>query len=122
MPIISDHGMSGRVGADFFGQEASSFTDDLKMPYKPVLEKFICFERFASARGVSLNVTDGVEDVLLRLAGFCIFQTANKLQAVNRRSTAFDEQKQELVITKTARVRGGYSALGRVRGNCSIRP
>src|SRR6267142_2629153 len=82
MPIISDHGMSGRVGADFFGQEASSFTDDLKMPYKPVLEKFICFERFASARGVSLNVTDGVEDVLLRLAGFCIFQTANKLQNV----------------------------------------
>jgi hypothetical protein len=48
-----------------------------------LIHSSLCFYRFF--RVANFN------NILLRLAGFCILQTANKRQAVNRRSTTFDE-------------------------------
>src|SRR5438105_6158552 len=58
-----------RESAYFFRQESGRFTDDLEVSDEPVLKKFISFECLAAARGISLNVSDGVEDVVQSLAG-----------------------------------------------------
>src|SRR5438105_14893961 len=50
-----------RESACFFRQESGRFTDDLEVSDEAVLKKFISFECLAAGRGISRNVSDGVE-------------------------------------------------------------
>jgi hypothetical protein len=46
--------------AQFFGKRVRCFTDDLKMPYKPILDKLIARKGLSATRGIAFDIRYGL--------------------------------------------------------------